>query len=204
MKNTRFLLIAFFLTLNFTFLNTSCKQIGNKIIHETQKLSDPNSIQSNDDDNNNTTTPIDNSDKDLTDPINYNDKLIKYYSTLDDQIAVFENAIWDDDVNLDKLQKEYDITLKIYNDNYDNLKEIQTLRNDKGFLSAVIDFYDKVNDALNNEYKEILELEATTDDDAMDKITNIDNKIVDELVDAENTVIDGQKIFADANGITLY
>ncbi len=138
------------------------------------------------------------------DPVDYNDEVLGYYSKLDDQIAEFENAIWDDDYDLDDLQDEYDKAMEIYDDNYDALKAVKPLSNDPGFHAAVVAFYDEVKDALDGEYKDIMDIFNSDEDDVYDQISDLDDVASDNLIDAEDKVTDAQQDFADNYGITLY
>ncbi|MBN2663661.1 MAG: hypothetical protein JXR68_08415 [Bacteroidales bacterium] len=139
------------------------------------------------------------------DPIEYNDEVLGYYTELDEQIAQFETALWDGDYSIEDLQTEYDKTLSIYNANYDLVKAIAPLKKDPGFHAAVVAFYDGIKVALDNEYKQILDLYNSDDwqDDFIDKIYDLDDIVLEKLIELENKVTDSQQEFADAYNITL-
>lgn len=139
------------------------------------------------------------------DPVEYNNEVLDYYTELDDQIEQFASSLWDDDYSIDDCQVEYDKVMTIYNTNYDLVKAITPLKNDPGFHAAVIEFYDGVKNALDNEYKQILDMYNSDDwqDDFSDKIYDLDDAALDKLIDLENNVIDSQQEFADAYDITL-
>jgi len=139
------------------------------------------------------------------DPIEYNDEVLGYYTELDEQIADFETALWDGDYTIEDLEAEYDYTMLIYDLNYDLVKDIAPLKNDPGFHAAVVEFYDGVKDALDNEYKEIVDLYTSDDwqDDFIDRIYDLDDVVLEKLIDLENKVTDAQQEFADAYDITL-
>lgn len=139
------------------------------------------------------------------DPIEYNDEVLGYYTELDEQIADFETALWDGDYSIEDLQAEYDYTLLLYDLNYVLVKAITPLKKDPGFHASVIEFYDGIKSALDNEYKEIMDLYNADDwqDDYIDKIYDLDDAALDKLIELEGKVTDAQQEFADAYGITL-
>ncbi len=136
-----------------------------------------------------------------SDPVEYNDYVLKYYTELDEQIAAFATAIMDNTHTLEELEDEYDYTMQIYEDNYDIVKDIEPLSKDPGFQPSVEKFYEGVKDALDNEYKEILEL--IEDDASTEEINEVNDKILDKLISLENDVIDAQQEFADEYDISL-
>ena len=140
------------------------------------------------------------------DPVEYNDDLMVFYSDLDDQIAIFEGALWDSEYTLEDLEDEYQKTKDIYDKHYDDLKAYKPMKEDNGFYESVVDFYDGINDALGSEYKEIMEMFSADEwlDEYNDKIYDLDDKVLDKLITLEEKVVDTQEDFADANDIELY
>ncbi len=139
------------------------------------------------------------------DPVDYNDEVLGYYSELDEQIADYATALWDESYSLDELQDEYDKTVQIYENNYDLLTEIKPMDKDPGFHKSVIDFYEGVKDKLDNEYKQIMDYYNADEweDSYTDKIYELDEQAFDALIEMENDVIDAQQEFADEYDITL-
>lgn len=141
---------------------------------------------------------------DMRDPVEYNDEIIDYYTEMDTQIANFIDAIWDEDYTIEDLQAEYDKTLDVYKKNYDDLVAIEPLKKDHGFQANVVNFYDICKDVLDNEYKEVMGMyNVEWEDDFSDKIHDLDDKASDKISNGEDDVIDSQKEFADAVGLTL-
>lgn len=141
-----------------------------------------------------------------SDPIDYNDEILGYYTELDDQIAVFEAALWNPDYTMKELEYEYDKVYRIYYANYDALKEIKPLRKDPGFLESVINFYDGIKEGLDNEYKQIMNMLNADKwlDSYNDKIIDLDDQVLDKLIDLENKVIDKQEELAEIYEFDLY
>lgn len=186
MKNKLFLL-AIIATFSFATVFSSCA--GN---------SSTDNSSSNDDRSNNSVV-------EEKDPIEYNDEVLFFYTELDEQIAQFENYLWADDVTVEEMQQEYDKTMTIYEDNYDVLNAIEPLKNDPGFHATVVEFYDGVKNALDNEYKQIMDMYNADEweDEFMDQIFDLDDAAIDRLIELENKVTDIQQDFANAYGITL-
>ena len=141
----------------------------------------------------------------ISDPLEYNDAILTYYTELDDQIAVFESALWDSKYSIDELQYEYDKVYRIYNYNYKPLKKIKPLKDDPGFHKNVVNFYEGVKDGLDNEYKEIMEMFSADEwlDSFEDKIYDLDDNVLDKLIPLEDAVIEKQKGFAEAYDFEL-
>jgi len=142
---------------------------------------------------------------DMEDAVSYNDQVLNYYTLLDNQIADFENALWDEDYTVDDLQLEFDKTMKIYQDNYTALKEVKVLKKDPGFHASVVEFYDGVKKALDEEYTQIMDMYKADDweDSFGEAIYDLDDKVLDKLIDMESKVTTSQEEFAAAYGITL-
>jgi len=182
---------------SFSLIFTGCN-LREKAREKSEDIVDEMEDQMNDivDDNDNSQ-----SDFNSSDPIEYNDYVLKYYTELDEQIAAFATAIMDNTNTLEELEDEYDYTMQIYEDNYNIIKDIEPLSKDPGFQPSVEKFYEGIKDALDNEYKEILEL--IEDDASTEEINKINNKVLDELISLENDVIDAQQEFADEYDISL-
>jgi len=139
------------------------------------------------------------------DPYAYNDNVLHYYTLLDEQIADFEEALWNEDYSVKQLQKEYDRTLEIYNKNFKQLKKIKPLKKDPGFHKAVVEFYKGVKKGLDNEYKQIMKMYNADEwkDSYGEKIYELDEQIVDKLIELEGKVTDSQEEFAKVYDIEL-
>lgn len=141
---------------------------------------------------------------DYVDPNTYFDEVGDYYDIMDEQIVNFVDVLQDTTTTVEDLQQEYDITLNMYNDNIDTLKNMKAPKNDPGYRTAVIDFYETVKTSLDNEYKQILDMYNSEWDDSFgEEIINLDDKAIDKIVKGENNVIEAQGKCADAFNITL-
>ena len=140
------------------------------------------------------------------DPGDYHDDIVYDYTELDNTLAEFSTGIWDSTVTLEDLQDMYDRCQEIIDHNFQNLKDTKTLKDDPGLLQSVIDFYQVADDALNNEYEEVMSYyeKDTWEDSYSDKIYDLDNAATDKIIKKEDNVIDEQKKFADAYGFDLY
>lgn len=140
------------------------------------------------------------------DPVEYNDDLMVFYSELDDQIAIFEGALWDSEYTLSDLEEEYQKTRDIYDEHYDDLKALKSMKEDAGFYQSVVNFYDGIDDALANEYKEIMDMFSADEwlDEYNDKIYELDDEVLDKLIALEEEVVNAQEKFAATNYIDLY
>lgn len=133
------------------------------------------------------------------DPMEYHDKLVYQYTLLDNQIVVFTKSIWDSTYTVEDLVDEYELTKNIVKYNLPELKEMKELKGDPGLLTSVIDFYESVNNTLENEYAQIISYYSGSWDDSYgDKIYDLDSKAVEMLIEKENAVIDQQQRFANA------
>lgn len=134
----------------------------------------------------------------------YNDSVLYYYTLLDNQIADFHKAIYDNDVTVDDLNNQFKLVKDIHDKNYPLLKKIKPLKEDKWFYESVVNFYDQVNSSLENEFKQIIGYYSKTWDDSYGpKIDALDQKAVDDIIKYEDAVIDAQKKFASHYGISL-
>lgn len=138
--------------------------------------------------------------------IDYNDQVLSHYTALDNQIADFENAIWDSTYTVSDLEKEYNKVFQVYNNNVYDLKSIKPLKKDKWFHAAVVEFYVGVKDALDNEYKQIMDYYNADirEDVYSDKIIELDDIALDKLMELEDNVVNSQQKFADEYGLILY
>ena len=138
------------------------------------------------------------------DLIGYNNEVLYHYTLLDNQIAKFEGTIWDKEDTVSQLKKEYKMAKNIYKYNGPALKAIKQSPKDKYFLPTVIQFYEIVNNALEDEFKQIIDMYSQEWQDSFGtKIAELDKKAVAKIVEAEQKVIDNQKKFADENGLNL-
>ena len=134
----------------------------------------------------------------------YNNEVLYHYTLLDNQIAKFEGTIWDKEATVSQLKKEYKMAKNIYKFNGPALKAIKQSPKDKYFLPTVIQFYEVVNNALENEFKQVIDMYSQEWQDSFGtKIAELDKKAVAKIVEAEQKVIDNQKKFADENGLNL-
>ena len=138
------------------------------------------------------------------DLVAYNNEVLYHYTLLDNQIAKFEGTIWDKDATVANLKKEYKMAKNIYKYNGPALKAIKQSSKDKYFLPTVIQFYEVVNGTLENEFKQIMDMYSKEWEDSFGtKISELDQKAVNKIVEAEQKVIDNQKKFADENDLNL-
>jgi len=136
--------------------------------------------------------------------VDYNNEVLYHYTLLDNQIAKFEGTIWDKDATVSDLLKEYKMAKNIYKYNGPALKAIKQSPKDKYFYPTVIQFYEIVNNTLENEFKQIMDMYSQDWQDSFGtKITELDKKAVNKILEAEQKVIDNQKKFADENGLNL-
>lgn len=142
--------------------------------------------------------------KGQSDPIDYNDNILSYYTELDSQIAKFATALAND-ASIDDLEDEYATTLDIYNDNYRAIYDIDPHKDDAGFHAAIIAFYDGVKYALDKEYKKILDYYRADDwDESYNTIIDeLSARALNRLINLEENVIEAQENFAEENGINL-
>lgn len=140
-----------------------------------------------------------------SDPVEYNNKILDIYTELDNQIAAFETALWDSTYTISELDREYKLVYGVYCANYDELISIETIKNDPGFHESVVDFYNGVKIALDNEYKQIMNMYLADEweDVYYDKIYDLDDQVLDKLITLENIVIEKQEKFADIFDINL-
>jgi hypothetical protein len=138
------------------------------------------------------------------DPMEYHDKLVYQYTLLDRQIVALTTGIWDTTYTVEDLVDEYEMTQNIVKYNLPELKEMNELKDDPGLLTSIIDFYESVDDALENEYAQIISFYTGTWQDSYgDKIYDLDAKAVEMLIEKENAVIDQQERFANAFNFDL-
>jgi len=79
------------------------------------------------------------------------------------------------------------------------------LKKDPGFHTAVVTFYEGVKVGLDTEYKQILDLYNTDDneEDCSNKISNLDDIVVDKINALEDKVIDSHQKFTDTYSVDL-
>ncbi len=142
--------------------------------------------------------------KGQSDPIDYNDNILSYYTELDSQIAKFATSLANN-ASIDDLEDEYTTTLDIYNDNYQTVYDIDPHKDDAGFHAAIIAFYDGVKYALDKEYKKILDYYRADDwDESYSTIIDeLSARALNRLINLEENVIKAQENFAEENGINL-
>lgn len=138
------------------------------------------------------------------DIVDYNNEVLYNYTMLDKQIAKFHTAIFDKDVSLDDLRKEYKMCQKICKYQGKYLRNIKQHPKDKYFLPSVIAFYTTVESTLNSEYSKIMDYyNKTWEESFAQKITDLANKAADKIIKGENFVIDSQQKFANENDLRL-
>lgn len=134
----------------------------------------------------------------------YNNQVLYYYTLLDNQVAKFEAAIWDDKATTADLNKEFKLTKNICKYEYPVLKRIETNKKDKYFYKSVVNYYDVVSNVLSDEFQQVMDMyNQDWKDEFGSKISDLDKQAVAKVIEGEDNVIDSQKKFADENNLDL-
>lgn len=137
--------------------------------------------------------------------IEYNDELTKLYFELDDEIVNFVVVLRSSVNSVEDLNIAYYKTYTAYYKNYYSVKYTIPLKDDPGYLNAIVAFYDAVKNALDVDYKQIIDMYNSDDwqDNYWDLIDDIDENTLQKLIEKENNVVSTQQKFADTFGLKI-
>ncbi len=143
-----------------------------------------------------------------SDPVVYNDKIVEQYKAVYNAIDSLDNLLYEDELNEDLVQKQYDFAVSTVDQAIKKIKELGAFNDDDNFQTAAIEYFERVKDVLENDYPELIDLSKRLesedfDEDAWDSYFDKIDELYDKLSEKEDPLFDAQWDFASKYGITI-
>ncbi len=142
------------------------------------------------------------------DPVAYNDKIVEQYDTVYNAIDSLDALLYEDELNEELVQAQYDVALKTTEDAIKAIKDLGPYKDDDAFQQAALEYFERVKDVLNNDYPNLIDLSKRLesedfDEQAWDDYFDQIDQLYENLSEKEQVLFDAQWDFADNYDITL-
>lgn len=138
----------------------------------------------------------------------YNNAIISLQEKLYSSIDTLENYMNADQINIDKINSEYESTKKVSKSVIKDLDKITPFKDDKDFYNSAKNLFSTFDNILGNEYATLVKFLSKPIDSWSDADFGVFydtwDKLEDKIIKSENEYFEAQENFAKQNKIELH